>query len=300
MQRFLLFLLMSGVCHAFVKRECVDSKLTRFLGKAYRVKHNLVYDAEKNLKGDLYLPEGKGPFPAVLFLHGGGWVGGSKGMFNAVQFGQYLACRGLAFFDVDYGLVPGQSVIEQIKDAKCALRFLKGKAKKWGIDKTKIAVSGGSAGGHLSALLAVTPEVTALSPACSFYPEEELSVQAGVHWYGIYDFSLFSGLAKDVGLLEKLFGHFPTEDELQLISPTSYASSRKLPPLLLIHGAADGLASVEQTLKFAQSLTKNNHHVEMLILPDTNHAFDAGVADPRTEMAFQATVDFLNRVFYGP
>src|ERR1035437_19830 len=91
--------------------------------------------------------------PGIVFFHGGGWVGGGPSAFNTQ--GQYLATRGMVCAQVEYRLLrdPKEPPLVCIQDAKCAMRWVRGHARELGIDPKRIAASGGSAGGHLSAFV---------------------------------------------------------------------------------------------------------------------------------------------------
>lgn len=296
MKKWLLILLAcAGLAQASVRRPCVNATLTEFLKGGYQRTENLAYDAEKGLKGDLYRPEGEGSFPVVLFIHGGGWVGGAKGMLNAVALGEFLACRGYALFDIDYQLAPKVTIAEQVREAKCALAYLKSEGAKLGLDPEKVAVTGGSAGGHLAAMVAFADD-PALTPHCASFQGGRLPVSAAILWYGVYDFSKLQAEMGATGVFKNLFGHEPTAAELKLLSPLTYLKKGGGIPTFIIQGEKDGLVPLEQPLALLEKMTALNLPVEAYFVADANHAFDAGVADPRTKKAFQAMLDFLHRV----
>src|SRR5450432_2620289 len=110
-------------------------------------------------KGDLYLPAGGGPHAALIFIHGGGFRGGSKSGYQ-VSWGPYLAARGYVAFAIDYRLSsPTQASWPQaLLDCKAAIQYLRGDAKELGIDPERIGVAGDSAGGALTAMLGVTQD----------------------------------------------------------------------------------------------------------------------------------------------
>src|SRR5215475_14942099 len=108
-----------------------------------------------SLLGDLYLPAGAGPYPALVAVHGGGWQAGAR---NAFQFwGPYLAERGYALFAISYRLAKkGQRMFPQaVNDVLAAVQFVRGSAKEIRVDPERIALFGASAGAHLSALAAL-------------------------------------------------------------------------------------------------------------------------------------------------
>ena len=137
------------------------------------------------LAGDLYLPKGAGPFPALVGVHGGGWVQGVRGQFQ--HWGNYLAARGVALFAVSYRLAkPGQKTFPQaVQDVLAAIQFVRGNAKDLHIAPERIGVFGHSAGGNIGALAALGGKSFA-----GGYPQDphvkestEVKVFAGV--YGV-------------------------------------------------------------------------------------------------------------------
>ncbi len=109
-------------------------------------------DAKKH-KLDLYLPVSDKPFPVAMWIHGGGWVLGDRSMYGAL--GRRLAERGIGCAVISYRLSPGVKHPEHVKDCARAFAWLHANAKTHGGDPDRLFVSGQSAGGHLSALLAL-------------------------------------------------------------------------------------------------------------------------------------------------
>jgi acetyl esterase/lipase len=140
-----------------------------------------------SLLGDLYLPAGAGPFPALVGVHGGGWQAGAR---NAFQFwGPYLAERGYALFAISYRLAKkGQRMFPQaVNDVLAAVQFVRGSAKEINVDPERIALFGASAGAHLASLASLGGEIFKGS-----YPNDEFAavstkVKALVGVYGVYD-----------------------------------------------------------------------------------------------------------------
>jgi acetyl esterase/lipase len=102
---------------------------------------------------DVYFPPGRGPFPGVLVIHGGGWVLGHVGGFGPEA--QYLARQGFVAFDVGYRLAPGFTYPSQVQDVRAAVRFIRAHASKYSVLPEELGALGGSAGGQLAAMLGV-------------------------------------------------------------------------------------------------------------------------------------------------
>ena len=106
------------------------------------------------LAGDLYLPKDAKSVPALVAVHGGGWVTGARGVFK--YWGDYLAARGIALFSISYRLAGKEKTFpEAVQDVLAGVQFLRGKAGAFGIDPARIGLLGASAGAHLSALAAL-------------------------------------------------------------------------------------------------------------------------------------------------
>ena len=141
------------------------------------------------LAGDLYLPKGAGPYPALVGVHGGGWVQGARGQFQ--HWGKYLAARGVALFAISYRFAKPDRRRSRMRCRTCwpAIQFVRGNAKEFNIAPDRIGVFGHSAGGNLGALAALGGR----SPLfANGYPQDahakvstEVKVFAGV--YGVYD-----------------------------------------------------------------------------------------------------------------
>jgi len=141
------------------------------------------------LAGDLYLPAGEGPFPAVVAVHGGGWVTGARTAFQ--YWGPYLAERGYAVFSISYRLAtPERATYPQaVQDVRAAVQFIRGEAANFRIDPERIALMGASAGAHLASMVALAGEEPVFAGGYPQDPHASLSTQVKVliGVYGVYD-----------------------------------------------------------------------------------------------------------------
>lgn len=228
---------------------------------------------------DLYLPEnfeGRGQQPAVLIIHGGGWYAGDKGADREINIGTTLAKAGYVCASINYELAQNQNDEfmktlatvwpKNLHDCKTAVRFLRKSARRLHVDPERIGVIGGSAGGHLAAMVALTGPDDGLDPT-ALYGEYSCRVQAAVPMYGGYD---LVALAKDRGMYDGL------SDELKKLcvdaSPVTYASNDD-PPMLLLHGTADELVPVSQSELLYAAMKKTDVPTEMVIVEDAPHSF---------------------------
>jgi len=153
--------------------------------------NNLTYATHDGveLKGDLYLPSGPGPFPVIVNVHGGYWRRGSRDTFQ--YWGPYLAARGYAGFTVSYRLTkPDQKTYPGVvHDIRAAVQFVRGRAKDFRLDPARVALWGNSAGAHLAALVALAGDgpLYANGYPSDTHARESSSVKVLIGTYGIYD-----------------------------------------------------------------------------------------------------------------
>src|SRR5260370_34154166 len=139
------------------------------------------------LAGDLYLPAGVGPFPALVAAHGGGWQAGARSAFQ--YWGPYLAARGYALFAISYRLAKkGQKMFPQgVTDVRAGVQFVRVSAGKFRLDPERIGLFGASAGAHLAALAALEGEKFKDAYPNDAHAAVSSKVKALVGVYGVYD-----------------------------------------------------------------------------------------------------------------
>ena len=208
------------------------------------------------LKLDLAMPkDGDGPFPAVVCIHGGGWVGGDRKQMK--QTIETLAGRGYVAISPDYRLAPRDRFPAQIEDCKAAVRWLRGNAEKFHVDPQRIGAVGLSAGGHLACLLGVTGKDDGLE-GTGGNAERSSAVQAVVCFCGPTDLTrpVWSKEARTKNLVPFL-GGTPEEkaDAYKKASPMTY-SGKEAPPFLFLHGTEDRTVPFQQSKDLADKLTQ--------------------------------------------
>ena len=139
-------------------------------------------------KLDLYIPEGSGPFPVVIMVHGGGFMFGDKADGAGLTGVDQLLAAGYAVASINYRLSGEAQYPSQIYDAKASVRFLRANAEKYNLNPDKFAAWGASAGGNLVSLLGTTCGVEELEGADLGNAEQSSCVQAVVDWFGPIDF----------------------------------------------------------------------------------------------------------------
>ncbi len=249
---------------------------------------------------DIYVPATKGPHPLVLYIHGGGWVGGhtrhSGALANFPAVLASLAAEGFVVASLEYRLSAEAKYPAQLQDAKASLRFLGDNAAKYRIDASRVGVWGGSAGGHLAALTALTCKDTNLDPAAA----KDVCVSAAVTWYGVFDFgALASGREGGVdSAAERLMGCTGrcAPETYALASPVSFVDAKD-PPFLLIHGTEDKVVPIGQSYLAEAKFKAAGVPVQVLYLPGVDHSF-IGASPEQTRTATlkatNATFDFFH------
>ncbi len=240
-----------------------------FAGEVEVIK-DVVYGKGSNedLKLDIVRPKdrtGK-PAPAIVFMHGGGWEGGDKK--NGIPYLTRMAKKGYFGVTIYYRLAPGARFPAQIEDCKCAVRFLRAKAKEYNIDPEHIASWGGSAGGHLAALLGTAGEVKEFE-GTGGWGEYSSKVQAVIDYCGPADIYKLKNQNNVGNMLNNLFGGSSPKykDAMDNASPVKHVS-KDAPPFLIVHGEKDPVVTIKQSQAFAGALSSAG--VEVVYVPVKN------------------------------
>lgn len=267
-----------------------------YISKLGTVEKNLNYSNADfiDLKMDVYYPlTTPGPMPVVVYLHGGAWIGGDKSDAAASPEIAELIKRGFLVASVNYGLAPQYTILEQIENAKCAVRFLRAYSSYFGINPERIGTFGNSAGGHLASLLGASDKSAGMDIAGGFLNQSS-RVQCVVDFYGPTDLgTLFSGYPPLV--LQQLVGVFdPKSGILDKINPLTYVSADD-PPFLIIHGDKDTVVPLNQSQMLYQNLTAAGVPATLVVVKNGDHGFGpAGgeISPSRTEITATAA-DFF-------
>ena len=222
-------------------------------------------------RADLYfpleMPKDK-KLPGIVWIHGGGWSSGARDGKREISVCSDLARNGFAVMSIDYILSDKKQAVwpTNLWDCKTAVRWLRQNAERLGVDPNRIGVAGGSAGGHLAAMVALT------TPDDGFDPKEPLgdipcAVKCCVDLYGIADI----GTYHDATMLGKTFAEAP--ELYRAASPVTYVRSNSV-PILICHGTADTTVSVKQSELFAEKLKQAGVEHQLEIIPGAVHTFD--------------------------
>jgi acetyl esterase/lipase len=227
---------------------------------------------------DVYRPrEPRSGCPVLLQIHGGAWVFGRKDN-QGLPLMNEMVRQGWVCVALNYRLSPQATFPDHLVDCKSALRWIRGHVAEYGGDPGFVAVTGGSAGGHLAALMALTPNEPEYQPG---FEDVDTSVVAAVPFYGAYDFLEHNGVrverASRPSFVEKLvMKSSPREARRawERASPIRWVHAGA-PPFFVLHGTHDSLVWVEGGRRFAQALqAASGQPVAWAELPGAQHAFD--------------------------
>ena len=225
----------------------------------------------RSLEADVFLPPLEEKYrPAVLFIHGGGWIEGDRSQLRG--YGILLARLGFVCMCNSYRLSNESIWPAQIQDVNCAIRYLRANATDLGLDPDRIGVSGNSAGGHLSLMAAATNydqifegeggnnEVSSeIKAVCAIYPPTTIRQ------------------LEMVNPLENAFlmlmGKEAKKEDYDKASPLNYVTE-DYPPCMLIHGSTDSVVRLKDSTKFYEKLIEFNRPASLHIFSEEEHAFD--------------------------
>ncbi|MFA1539308.1 alpha/beta hydrolase fold domain-containing protein [Actinomadura monticuli] len=244
------------LAHLIVPQLCLIPR------KGVRVERNVVYREEGRLrlKLDVYRPAGDGepdggPRPGLMQIHGGAWVIGDK-REQGLPLLNHMALQGWVGFNVNYRLSPRATWPEHLVDLKHFVAWYKEHAEEYGADPDFLCVTGGSAGGHLAAMVALTANEPGFQPG---FEDADTTVQGAVPFYGVYNFIDAGPWPVPMGatrILEKMVVKKPFAENREVYakaSPVTYISE-DAPPFFVIHGSRDSLIPVAEARRFVERL----------------------------------------------
>jgi acetyl esterase/lipase len=239
------------------------------------VEHDVVYRiaGDKNLRLNVYLPDefigeppwwtndGKGKKPTLLYIHGGGWVAGSKDerVLNVLPY----VYRDWVVISINYRLAKDAKAPAAVDDCLIALEWIYANADKYDIDTERIVVSGGSAGGHLALLTGMLREGDQLCGG-KLKVGNTRKVAAIVNWYGVTDFTInphpLEWFGEDIDL----------EEYVRSLSPINYVREGGA-PVLTIHGSEDFTVPVNQAVNLHKKLREVGVQEKLLLIEGKKH-----------------------------
>lgn len=259
-----------------------------------KVRIDIVYATvdKQALKLDLVQPAGDGPFPLVLWFHGGGYQAGQREDNLGAMLA--LAKEGYAGASIEYRLAPKHKWPAPLEDSRAALAFCRDKAKEFRIDPDRVAAAGASAGGHLALMLGLAPRQG--KPA---------GPRAVINIFGPSDFRTLAPteygeailrqvLGKDMnGILLDLLGTSDRKAKIMAeASPITYVAKDN-PPVLTLHGSADPLCPLAQSKTLHEALKKVGVAEKLVVIEGGGH--DAEWLAGKNERVNHAMIEFLDR-----
>ncbi|MGH9657455.1 MAG: M20/M25/M40 family metallo-hydrolase, partial [Bryobacteraceae bacterium] len=220
---------------------------------------------ETALTLDASVPEGDGPFPAVIVVHGGGFINGDKQTFVKPLFDP-LSEANFSWFTINYRLAPQHKFPAAVEDVEKAVAYVRANAKRYKVDPNRIALMGESAGGHLVSMVGARNR-------------PEAKVQAVVSFYGPHDFeSRETGRGKVTEPVEKFLGVSDLGPKSLKImrdaSPITHVKAG-MPPYLLIHGTKDAQVPYDQSPKMCEKMQAAGNSCEVFTVEDGPHGVGA-------------------------
>jgi acetyl esterase len=242
---------------------------------------------------DAFTPEGEGPFPTVIIVHGGGWHAGDKQFPGVTPLFAPLSKAGFAWFSINYRLVPKHHFPAPVEDVETAIRWVKAHAGQYKVDPRRIAITGESAGAHLVAMVAVQAK-------------PDTQVAAVVPFYGPFD---LEGLARTrpneqapTAVMNLVGASELNDDAYQRLHQASpiYFVHPGMPPFLLIHGTADKLVPYEQSVKLCEKIKAAGGACELLPVEGADHGIGGWEKHPEFQAYKPKLVEWLKATLGAP
>jgi len=256
-------------------------------------------DADGVWLARIFQPQGPGPFPALLQVHGGAWFSGDR-MSNE-SMNEALAATGMVIASIDFRTPPEHPYPASLADVNYASRWLKAHAADFNADASRLGVRGASSGGHLAMLSAMRPR----DPRYAALPlPEDPELDASVAYvigcwpildpYARYSFAQETGRQQLVTRTEGMFGN---QEGMQEASPQlilDRGETAELPPVLILQGTDDQNVTPAMQERFAASYRARGGDVQLEIFPGMPHGF-MGKNDAANERAMKHTTEFIAR-----
>lgn len=284
----------------------------------FEIDETLTYKTtqEGELKLDIYYPDSEptGPYPVVVFTHGGGWTTGSRHHAQSLTKGKAVAAlieRGFCVVSVQYRLIDEHNtrppyIRDCVIDAKDAMRFLAKNAETYHLDHRRFFTFGDSAGGQIAQMLLLSPSDTLLGDADLYRWDESYTLRAGVSWYGPSDFEKTELMNWNDDpdfvnrFIPRICGARKADDcplgRVREVSPVQYLEPNS-PPLLLIHGDGDETIPIKQAYYMKNRANEIGARVETMYVKNAGHNWklveDEMQIEPTKDEIVRATVAFL-------
>ena len=297
MKQLLLLSILLSIVSSLTAQQNQGSRIP----DGVKVHKDIVYETVdgRELPLDLYIPEGSDePLPLIIWVHGGGWRGGSK---NGINRCAEVLNHGYALASVEYRLSGEAKFPAAIEDCKAAVSFLRWRAEKYGLDPDRFGAWGSSAGGHLVALLGTTNDVLDFDTH-PVTKRASPTVQAVCNWFGPTDFLRMNDVTGAIDhdapdSPESQFIGAPIQEHPELVqraNPITYVSPSD-PPMLITHGDNDQLVIYNQSELLYRALQQAGVESELFKVKGGDHGFRGAEETP--EVLTALVIDFFDQQF---
>lgn len=242
---------------------------------------------------DLFLPDHpRANGRAILFIHGGGWAGGSKEQWHSTAI--HFCALGYVCASAEYRLAPRSRFPAQIEDVRLAMAFLRGRARRWGFDPQRIAAFGSSSGGHLAAMLGTVDATDPLGVTREL-KRRDTRPNAVVCYCPV---TILRRDSRGHQVIPKACADFlgcrPAAHPAlsRTASPLDRITGEE-PPFFFAHGEADSTVPVHHSTDMAAALKARRVKTRLLILPGVEHGFGYGVLSDAQRASARAAARFL-------
>ncbi len=233
--------------------------------------------------------------PAIVLIHGGGWVHGSRGGFP--KWNKWLTELGYEVFDIEYRMPPPLRWRDEVGDVKCAIGWVVANAAKYKIDTQRISLMGYSAGGNLAMLAAYSMGDPHLPPSCQAAP---VKIRSVINFYGPTDIALGYSTSGSKAYIRPMTEHYiggppsPLADRYKMLSPINHINAHT-PVTITLQGEADRVVPVEQALILDKALSAAGIYHETYIFPWSDHGFDVNWGSFATQVSRAKIKAFLDK-----
>ena len=246
---------------------------------------------EEFLTLDAHWPAGARGLPVVMYIHGGGWTTGDKDQMDV--WSKRIANRGYVVVNVNYRLAPKYPFPAAVNDCLGALAWVKENAREYGGDPDRIGVTGGSAGGHLTAMVATAARSPWLRPTGREDYHGSLSVKAQAPFFGVFDFNQ-PGFFALTNIRQQFLGGGPGQvpEIYRQASPINYVRP-DVPPTLIVVGKLDPI--YDQSRLYCRALKAAGANVELQTYAGKGHAFESYMWTKDSEDSFERMIKFFDK-----
>ncbi len=239
---------------------------------------------------DISAPEGKGPFPALMIIHGGGWTLHTNTVMEGMA--RHLTNQGYVVFNINYRVLPKVKLEQIVEDCMGALIWVKEHAAEYNGDPGRIAVTGDSAGGHLTAMLLTQAGNPQFKPSYSGNGKTDLSVTCAIPTYGVFDFVELNKISPAIAKSYLGESYQQDPERYRLLSP-ALNIRKDMPPQLVLVGSEDPLRG--ENKHYVEAVKAAGNPIELWVFPGQGHAFLNYFWDERGQKGCERMLQFLDQ-----